>query len=60
MTDTPAAFTVVGDADFTTDSDAVCVADTAALDGSEVAVMPLGPVPEAVAVFVTEPASMSA
>ena len=61
MTTSPAAVTVVGVAVLVTVNAAVWVAGTVADDGGDTgAVSPAGGVPVAVAVLVTEPASMSA
>jgi hypothetical protein len=60
VTDWPAADTAAGDADFTTDRPGAGAAETVALDGSDVTAGPEGGVPDAVAEFVTEPASTSA
>ena len=61
VTTSPAAVTVVGDADFTTVNAAVCVTGTVTDDGGDTgAVTPAGGVPVAVAVLAIEPASMSA
>jgi hypothetical protein len=56
----PAVVTVVGEAVFSTASPGDAGAVTVAVDGSEVTAGPDGGVPDAVAVFVIEPASMSA
>ena len=58
-TASPAAATVVGDADFTTEIDGDCVTVTNA-ESLSVTAAPTGGVPDAVAVFATEPASTSA
>ncbi|SNT64896.1 hypothetical protein SAMN05216276_114212 [Streptosporangium subroseum] len=60
MTVLPAAATVLGDAVFSNVRPATGFAVTVAVDGSEVTAGPVGGVPEAVAVFTTEPASTSA
>lgn len=52
--------TVAGDADFTTVRAGPCIAVTVAEDGGEVAVVPLGDVRLAVAVFEIDPAFTSA
>ncbi|SNT64887.1 hypothetical protein SAMN05216276_11423 [Streptosporangium subroseum] len=51
---------MLGDAVFSTDRLGAEVAVTVAVDGSEVTAGPVGGVPEATAVFTTEPASTSA
>jgi hypothetical protein len=56
----PAAVTVVGLAVFSSDRLAIALAVTVAVDGGEVTAGPAGGVPDAVAVLVIEPASMSA
>ncbi|SNT64892.1 hypothetical protein SAMN05216276_11428 [Streptosporangium subroseum] len=56
----PAAITADGKAVFNSDSSGREVAVTVAVDGSEVTAGPVGGVPEAIAVFTTEPASTSA
>ncbi|SNT64889.1 hypothetical protein SAMN05216276_11425 [Streptosporangium subroseum] len=60
MTVRPAAVTVLGDAVFSNDRLGAEVMLTVAVDGSEVTAGPAGGVPEATAVFTTEPASTSA
>jgi hypothetical protein len=56
----PAAVTVLGDAVFNSATDGAEVAETVADDGADVTGGPVGGVPDAVAVSVIEPASMSA
>jgi hypothetical protein len=55
----PAAVTDVGDAVFNNATKGAAVAVTVADDGADVTAGPVGGVPEAVAVSVTEPASTS-
>ncbi|MFF3443356.1 hypothetical protein [Streptosporangium sp. NPDC002721] len=56
----PAATTVAGDAVFSNARPGAGTAVTVAVDGSDATGGPVGGVPEATAVFTTEPASMSA
>jgi hypothetical protein len=56
----PAAVTVLGDAVFSNASAGAAVTVTVADDGADVTAGPVGGVPDAVAVSVIEPASMSA
>jgi hypothetical protein len=56
----PAAVTVLGDAVFSSARPGADVTVTVAVDGAEATGGPVGGVPEAVAVFVIEPASRSA
>ena len=60
MTVWPAAVTVVGDADFTIDSDGAATEGAVEDDGGEVVELPDGVVPVAVAVLVILPAFTSA
>ena len=60
VTTAPAPATVDGVADFTIVNVGVADAVTVALEGGDVTAAPVGGVPVAVAVFVTEPASRSA
>ncbi|SNS08685.1 hypothetical protein SAMN05216276_1003309 [Streptosporangium subroseum] len=56
----PIAVTVDGNAVFTTVKPEADVAATVAVDGADATAGPVGGVPEAVAVFTIEPASISA
>ena len=56
----PAAVTLVGVADLVSVNAALVVAVTVAEDGADVTAAPVGGVPDAVAVLVTDPASRSA
>jgi hypothetical protein len=56
----PAAVTVVGEAVLVSESAGFAVAVRVALEGAEVTAAPVGGVPDAVAVLLTDPASISA